>query len=55
MLKLKMIVTAALTMTIFNAGIIGFSKAGGNGSAQISFLHLIPVISHEHHRGPTGS
>jgi len=32
---------AVFTMAIFNEGIIDFSKAGGKGTAQISFLHLI--------------
>jgi hypothetical protein len=41
MMKLILIVTAVLTMAIFNEGIIDFSKAGGKGTAQISFLHLI--------------
>jgi hypothetical protein len=41
MMKIIVIMTAVLTVVIFNEGVIDFNKAGGKGSAQISFLHLI--------------
>jgi hypothetical protein len=54
-MKFEQIVTASLFMRILHAGIVDFSKPEAKGPAQILFLHLIPVTSHEHHRGPTGS
>jgi len=36
-MKLKLIVIAALTITIVHSGIVGFSKAEGNESAHISY------------------
>jgi monofunctional biosynthetic peptidoglycan transglycosylase len=40
MVNLKLIVTAALTMTILNAGIAGFSKAAGIESEPISYSEI---------------